>query len=205
MSGRSGRCGCTPVCCEPAVDSDGRRRTSTSSAPTRSSAETDDSATCRSPRHPTPDHPSPSSRPPSTDHRHRRSVERRPPPERRAERLQPVCARRTASEAGPLDDRHERSGRPCRTSSCGHLPPPQGGDVARLRTRRACDDGRMANDDVPFIGAPATRALATIGVTRLDQLADRSRAELLALHGFGPRALRIIEEELGRRGMSLQP
>jgi len=54
----------------------------------------------------------------------------------------------------------------------------------------------VSNDDLPKIGAPATRALASIGVTRLNQLVDHSEDELLALHGFGPRALRILKEAL---------
>ena len=44
----------------------------------------------------------------------------------------------------------------------------------------------MADHDLPKIGAPATRALAAIGVTRLEQLADRSERELLELHGLRP-------------------
>lgn len=63
----------------------------------------------------------------------------------------------------------------------------------------------MLDSDLPKIGAPATRALASIGVTRLEQLDGRSRADLLALHGFGPRALRILDEALAERGMSLRP
>ena len=63
----------------------------------------------------------------------------------------------------------------------------------------------MAADDLPRIGAPATRALASIGVTRIDQLAEQSRTALLALHGVGLRALRIIDEALAARGESLRP
>jgi hypothetical protein len=62
----------------------------------------------------------------------------------------------------------------------------------------------MAEGDIPKIGAPATRALASVGVTRLDQLVDYSQAELLALHGFGPRALRILNEALSAAGLSLR-
>jgi predicted flap endonuclease-1-like 5' DNA nuclease len=62
----------------------------------------------------------------------------------------------------------------------------------------------MPNSDVPNIGAPATRALAGIGVTRLDQLANYSEADLFALHGFGPRALRILTEALSAAGLSLR-
>lgn len=52
--------------------------------------------------------------------------------------------------------------------------------------------------DLPKIGAPATRALASIGVTRLEQLHHYSDADLLGLHGFGPRALDLVREALRR-------
>jgi hypothetical protein len=67
------------------------------------------------------------------------------------------------------------------------------------------DDERMSQDDLPKIGAPATRALASIGVTQLDEVADRSESELLALHGFGQRALRILQEALALRGQTMHP
>ncbi|MGE0398628.1 MAG: hypothetical protein AB7T06_18120, partial [Kofleriaceae bacterium] len=51
-----------------------------------------------------------------------------------------------------------------------------------------------AADALPRIGAPALRALASIGVTRASQLAKHTEAELLALHGVGPRAIRILAE-----------
>ncbi|WP_223402475.1 hypothetical protein [Occultella gossypii] len=53
------------------------------------------------------------------------------------------------------------------------------------------------------IGAPATRALVGAGITTLAQVAERSEPELLALHGVGPRAVRILTDELRRRGLSL--
>ena len=63
----------------------------------------------------------------------------------------------------------------------------------------------MSDVDLPNIGAPATRALASIGITRLEQVGDRSETELLALHGFGPRAVRILNEALAARGQSMRP
>jgi hypothetical protein len=57
--------------------------------------------------------------------------------------------------------------------------------------------------DLPKFGAPATRALASIGVTPLNQLVDHGEDELLALHGFGPRAMRIITGALDSVGLSL--
>jgi len=53
------------------------------------------------------------------------------------------------------------------------------------------------------IGAPATRALTAAGYTELRQLAGVPAAELTKLHGVGPKALRLIQEELQRQGMSL--
>jgi DNA-directed RNA polymerase alpha subunit len=62
----------------------------------------------------------------------------------------------------------------------------------------------VTDDDLPRIGGPATRALAAIGVTKLSQLVDHSADELLALHGFGPTALRILKEALETAGLSLR-
>lgn len=60
------------------------------------------------------------------------------------------------------------------------------------------------DDELPRVGAPAKRALAGIGITRLSQLTERCEDELLAVHGFGPRALRIIKEALRDRGLDLR-
>jgi DNA-directed RNA polymerase alpha subunit len=70
-------------------------------------------------------------------------------------------------------------------------------------TMRGGDDSAR-DEDLPRIGAPATNALAGIGVTRLSQLTEYTEAELLDLHGFGPRALRIVSEALARRGLALR-
>ncbi|MEU7012002.1 helix-hairpin-helix domain-containing protein [Streptomyces sp. NPDC046332] len=53
------------------------------------------------------------------------------------------------------------------------------------------------------IGSPATRALTGAGYTTLDALAGVPRAELAALHGVGPKALRVLQESLEERGLSL--
>jgi hypothetical protein len=60
----------------------------------------------------------------------------------------------------------------------------------------------MVDDVLPKIGAPATRALAAIGVTRLSQLTSHRAEDLLALHGFGPRAAALLRVALGERGLS---
>lgn len=46
------------------------------------------------------------------------------------------------------------------------------------------------------IGQPATRALLNAGYTQLAQLKGVPDKELTALHGFGPKALRILREKL---------
>ena len=53
------------------------------------------------------------------------------------------------------------------------------------------------------VGSPALRALASVGVRRLDQIARFSEAELLALHGMGPKAVGIIKAALRAQGKSL--
>jgi predicted flap endonuclease-1-like 5' DNA nuclease len=52
------------------------------------------------------------------------------------------------------------------------------------------------------IGRVAMRELAHHGFTRYDQLSGVSRRTLLAIHGVGPKAVRILGEELARRGQA---
>jgi hypothetical protein len=46
--------------------------------------------------------------------------------------------------------------------------------------------------EVHAIGAPARRALTSAGLTTWDAVDATPDADLLALHGFGPRALTIL-------------
>ncbi len=52
------------------------------------------------------------------------------------------------------------------------------------------------------IGRVANRALALRGLVRYEQLTRVSRRELLAIHGIGPKAVRLLAEELARQGRS---
>jgi hypothetical protein len=52
------------------------------------------------------------------------------------------------------------------------------------------------------IGQPAQRALQAAGITTCMQLCDFTEKELLALHGFGPKALSILKELLAKEGLS---
>lgn len=55
------------------------------------------------------------------------------------------------------------------------------------------------------IGKPASRALAAKGITSLEGLENWRRAELLALHGVGPKAIGILEGLLPEHGLSFKP
>lgn len=58
--------------------------------------------------------------------------------------------------------------------------------------------------DLPAIGRPANSALLDIGVTTLEEVARMSEDELLALHGVGPRAVRLLGEALTERGLAFR-
>jgi predicted flap endonuclease-1-like 5' DNA nuclease len=62
----------------------------------------------------------------------------------------------------------------------------------------------MTDDDLPALGAPATRALAGAGITRLSQVTERTAAELAALHGVGPKAIGLLQQALAERGLSFR-
>jgi hypothetical protein len=51
------------------------------------------------------------------------------------------------------------------------------------------------------LSGPALRALANAGIGSMAQLARRS--ELRALHGMGPKALRILKSALAQQGRHL--
>jgi len=53
--------------------------------------------------------------------------------------------------------------------------------------------------------APAGRALAEAGYSRLEQLTRTTEAELGQLHGMGPKALRQLREALAATGRGFAP
>ncbi len=53
------------------------------------------------------------------------------------------------------------------------------------------------------LGRPATGALLTAGITSLTEVSAWSPKRLLALHGFGPKALKLLQAALAERGMEL--
>ncbi len=62
----------------------------------------------------------------------------------------------------------------------------------------------MTDDDLPLsIGRPALGALRAAGITRLADVARHREEDLLALHGVGPKAVRLLKGELAARGLEL--
>ena len=57
--------------------------------------------------------------------------------------------------------------------------------------------GDLPND----IGKTAARELSLNGITSLEQVARHSRDELLAIHGVGPKAIRILDGALAAEGL----
>ena len=52
------------------------------------------------------------------------------------------------------------------------------------------------------IGEPAQRALALHNILSVEDCSQYTKAELLNLHGVGPKAIRLIEEELKQLNMN---
>lgn len=65
------------------------------------------------------------------------------------------------------------------------------------------DEPGTPADDFPHgAGHPARGALRAAGYTRLSQLTTVTAAEVLALHGVGPKAVRALREALAAEGLA---
>jgi len=63
----------------------------------------------------------------------------------------------------------------------------------------------MISSDFPkSIGRPAHAALTNLGITTLWQLTTYTEKELLAIHGVGPKAIRILKEQLEKNDLALK-
>ena len=60
----------------------------------------------------------------------------------------------------------------------------------------------LQEDDLPKLSAPARRALATLGIYRLEQVTAFSEAEIKKLHGMGPNGIEQLRRALAERGLS---
>ena len=56
--------------------------------------------------------------------------------------------------------------------------------------------------DLPKLSAPAHRALAGAGISRLEQLTALTEAEVKRLHGIGPSGIDQLRRALAGRGLS---
>lgn len=65
-------------------------------------------------------------------------------------------------------------------------------------------DIRPVGDLPDAMGKTAPRALRHAGISSLAEVARHSKKELLAIHGVGPKAIRILEEALKARGLSFK-
>ncbi len=60
------------------------------------------------------------------------------------------------------------------------------------------------DSDLPVeLSQPARRALLGAGYRRLEQVAAAGEAELLRLHGVGPKTIRQLRSALAAQGLSL--
>jgi hypothetical protein len=56
--------------------------------------------------------------------------------------------------------------------------------------------------ELPKLAAPAMRALKSVGLTDLTKLSRASEAEVAALHGMGPNAMKTIKAAMKARGLA---
>jgi uncharacterized damage-inducible protein DinB len=54
------------------------------------------------------------------------------------------------------------------------------------------------------LAAPARRALASIGVARLKDIATHTEEQIASLHGIGPKAIAQLKDALSERGLSFR-
>ncbi|HTV72011.1 MAG TPA: hypothetical protein VMF90_26055 [Rhizobiaceae bacterium] len=65
--------------------------------------------------------------------------------------------------------------------------------------------GKGSSDDFGAkISEPAIRAFRAAGYKRYTDLAGASKTKLLAMHGVGPKGVRLLQEALAKVGKSLK-
>jgi predicted flap endonuclease-1-like 5' DNA nuclease len=68
----------------------------------------------------------------------------------------------------------------------------------------ATPDVRPVGDLPIEIGRTAARELARHGVASLRQVAEHTEKELLAIHGVGPKAIRVLAGALAAKGLGFR-
>jgi predicted flap endonuclease-1-like 5' DNA nuclease len=86
----------------------------------------------------------------------------------------------------------ERSSRSSKSAKSTRSKSSKSSKSAKSANPSRSASSRSQVSDLPAIGTPATRVLASIGVTTRAQLASYTEADLLALHGFGPKGIAIL-------------
>ncbi|MEV6280756.1 hypothetical protein [Nocardia sp. NPDC051832] len=66
-------------------------------------------------------------------------------------------------------------------------------------------DVRPVGDLPNELGKTAPRELQSAGIDSLSKVSEHTERELLAIHGVGPKAIRILAEALSERGLSFRP
>jgi len=67
------------------------------------------------------------------------------------------------------------------------------------------DDVSTDSEYTSAIGKVACRELVGHGYRTYAQLTAVSEEQLLAIHGIGPKAVRILREQLAERGLAFRP
>jgi DNA-directed RNA polymerase alpha subunit len=63
---------------------------------------------------------------------------------------------------------------------------------------------KPVSDFPPTMGKVAPRELVANGIHTLEQTTRYTEQELLSIHGVGPKAVRIIKEELAKKNLHLK-
>ena len=74
----------------------------------------------------------------------------------------------------------------------------------RLVAERGPATAAARTTSLPAIGRPAATALGLAGITSLEEVAEHTEEELLALHGVGPKAVRILREAMAAGGLAFR-
>lgn len=65
-------------------------------------------------------------------------------------------------------------------------------------------DVRPVGDLPDAVGKTAARQLKSVGIDSLSKVSGHTERELLAIHGVGPKAIRILAAALAERGLSFR-
>lgn len=65
-------------------------------------------------------------------------------------------------------------------------------------------DVRPVGDLPNSMGKTAPRELQSAGVDSLQKASERTEKELLAIHGVGPKAIRIMKEAMKEKGLTVR-